>query len=343
MNAEERCGARTLASRVGTRADAWSTLKSSPGVHTRVNAARKNACATSGCSKRPPAGESRYSTVIGAQKEIAPDDPPHSTLAKTALHLIARYDSLRLQTYRDREHHGDRIRLAPIGSATALRFDDVGYFNKVYSPDESAARRLPEIEMFYQGCSFGCELIGPIEGSGGEIGRACRDRGWAPGRRYAWLHAPMPATTELHPPTVFRIRPPEMEQRASFLLTYLRAFEAQPDRFDAALRNMRHLFHLRELEFLMAWHGNQPAGIGMLYRAGKTALLCAGATLPEYRRRGCHTALVAARIRLAREQGCEEIFASAIPDGQSQTNMHRAGLRTVGATAAWRLDPDTRL
>ena len=268
------------------------------------------------------------------------DETPHSDVARTALQLIACYDSLRLQTYRDREHHGDRIRVSPIGSASALRFDDVGYFNRVYSPDQSAAERLAEIETFYQGCNFGCELIGPIEGSGDEIGQACRGRGWVPGRRYAWLHAPIPAAVESRAPNGFMIRRPQLEERTSFLLTYLRGFEAQPDRFDAALKNMRHLFHLNELEFLMASHGDQPAGIGMLYRKGKAALLCAGSTLPEYRLRGCHTALVAARIRLAQEHGCEQIFACTIPRGQSQANMQRAGLRAAGVTSAWRLDRD---
>jgi GNAT superfamily N-acetyltransferase len=132
------------------------------------------------------------------------------------------------------------------------------------------------------------------------------------------------------------IRHVSVEERESFLLSYLRAFEARPERFANALRNMRHLFGVPDLEFLMAWQGKQPSAVGMLYRAGKAAGLCAGATLPEYRRQGCHSALLAARIRLAEEQGCDEIFAWAAAGGQGHANMERIGLKTAGITTAWR-------
>ena len=42
---------------------------------------------------------------------------------------------MRLRTYRDREDHGDRIAIRSIGAATALRFDEVGYFNRAYAGD----------------------------------------------------------------------------------------------------------------------------------------------------------------------------------------------------------------
>lgn len=249
--------------------------------------------------------------------------------------LFARYDALRLQTYKEREGHGERIRIASIGSATLLRFDDVGYFNRIYSPDESIAERLPEVAAFYEGCPFGCELVGPIVGFADRLDRKCEQLGWKPAGRYACLHARIPTGVALTGDSEFAIRQPEIDEPVTFLLTYLRGFEAQPDRFQAAVKNMRHLFELPELTFLMAWKGRQPAGIGMLYRVGKAAFLCAGATLPDQRRQACHASLLAARIRLAMEQGCEEIFSWAAAGSQSQLNMERAGLKTLGIIAAW--------
>ncbi len=68
---------------------------------------------------------------------------------------------------------------------------------------------------------------------------------------------------------------------------------------------------------------------------GKTALLSAGATLPEHRKHGCHHAVIAARIKLARELGCTDIVSIAYADGESHHNMERLGLQTVKVTEAW--------
>jgi GNAT superfamily N-acetyltransferase len=141
-------------------------------------------------------------------------------------------------------------------------------------------------------------------------------------------------------PSCFETRPPDEAEQELFLHSYLRGFEANPERFPAAIQNMGHLFNRRGLRFLMAFHAGRPAGIGMLYCVGKVAVLCAGATLPEHRRQGCHAALLRARLRLAVEQGCERIFSWTMAGSQSHTNMERAGLRTVGITSAWRLLPN---
>jgi len=258
----------------------------------------------------------------------------------TALLLFASYDRLRLQIYREHGPCGERIKVGSIGSVTLLRFEDVGYFNRVYAPDEAVSEQLAEVEAFYDGSPFGCELIGPTNGSSCRIDRECLRQRWVPGERYAWLAAP-PAMIALPEGTNgFEVRPPGEAERELFLLAYLRGFEANTECVPAAVQNMRHLFKCPDLRFLMAFRAGRPAGIGMLYFAGKVAVLCAGATLPEYRRQGCHTALLRARLRLAVEQDCENIFSWAAARGQSHANMERAGLQTVGITAAWRLPAD---
>ncbi len=122
-------------------------------------------------------------------------------------------------------------------------------------------------------------------------------------------------------------------------MTYLTAFEAQKDRIPSALKNMQHLFDRPELDFLMAWHGSALAGVGILMRCGDTALLSAGAALPEFRQMGCHAALLSARIAQAADAGCQEIYSWAEVGGQSHANMEKAGLRAVGTTTTWRYSP----
>lgn len=261
--------------------------------------------------------------------------------AARALSFAAEYDSLRLKTYRREERLEDRIQVSRLGAAVVLRFDDVGYFNRVYSASDEVLGRLPEVEAVFRGSPFGCELMGPPGACPDQAAdRIGQRRGWARSNVYAWMHAGLcgcaaPPTT---PPgfTICGVGPGQQEE---FLLTYLRAFEAAPDRVPGALRNMRHLFSCTELEFLLAFRGSQTAGVGMLMRRGRAALLCAGAALPEFREMGCHAALLAARIQRASECGCEDLYSWTVFGGQSQANMERFGLRAVAVSPAWRLEP----
>jgi hypothetical protein len=199
------------------------------------------------------------------------------------------------------------------------------------------SERLAEIKAFYQESPFGCELIGPANDSARNIDRECGRRGWVQGGRYAWLAARRTRVNLPERISRFEIRSPAETEQELFLLSYLRGFEANPERFCAAIQNMRYLFKRPELRFLLAFRAGRPAGIGMLYFHENVAVLCAGSTLPEYRRQGCHTALLSARLRLAVEQDCERIVSWAAAGGQSHANMKRAGLQTVGITSAWRL------
>jgi hypothetical protein len=261
--------------------------------------------------------------------------PVANLTAVRCFDLAAQYNLRRLFTYQQHEVHGDRIRIRSIGSATVLRFDDVGYFNSVYAPDESIVNQLTEVEEFFSGCPFGCTLVAPPVEASGRVGEACRRRNWRPGPKIVWMHA---STRELRvPPTSreFTIRPPLQDEREIFLHCYLESFEADPGRFGAAVRNMRHLFKWPDLHFLLAVRSGQPVGVAMLLKAGEAALFCAGAALPNERNQGCHSALLGARVRLARELQCREIFSWAHAGSQSEVNMARAGLEAAGITEPW--------
>jgi hypothetical protein len=261
-----------------------------------------------------------------------------TSIAAMSFWLAAEYDRLRLTLYQNQGPRRASISIKSIGGVTLLRFEDVGYFNRVYADDHAVADRLEMVERFFDGSPHGCRLATPTLSAHGRLARACAARGWWPAETYAWLATSRP----VHPSKTrgdFEIRQPRADEQESFLYTYLAGFGADPARHAMAVENMRHLFSVPNLHFLFALHNGQPAGIGMLYRHGRAALLCAGATLPSYRARGCHEALLAARIHLARDLECTSLHSWVLAGSQSHANMADLGMQTVGTTLTWRFPP----
>ncbi|MFQ5844848.1 MAG: hypothetical protein ACE5JG_07660 [Planctomycetota bacterium] len=75
--------------------------------------------------------------------------------------------------------------------------------------------------------------------------------------------------------------------------------------------------------------------IGILYVAGRIGYLANAATLPPFRGRGCHTALLRFRIARAAREGCELVASDTEPYSASQRHMERAGLRLAYQKARW--------
>jgi hypothetical protein len=253
----------------------------------------------------------------------------------SACRLFAAYDSLRLRIYRECNPLSGRIQIVSVGTAVCLRFDEVGYFNRVYATCEPIADRLDQIETLYYNAPFGCELVIPENAVDHDVASALATRGWVNRAAYAFLDNEGEDGEAPEAGTPFSIREPRVHEREAYLLAYLRAFGADPARFTAATRNMRHLFEQQELHFLASWDGLVPAAIGMWFRSGDTAMLCAGATLPEYRDRGCHSALILARSSAARRQGCRSVMTWAKAGSQSHSNLTRLGMRTLTLAQAW--------
>ena len=248
--------------------------------------------------------------------------------AARSMSIAATYDELRLTTYASRPDVAARIETRRADHARGLRFDDVGYFNRIYDWGSGAgAEEL--LEMFSGGSvhpAFYLGLVGEPPGSTGS---------WCRGEAYSWLEAPLahcrPVTTATP------IRTPEPGEHEAFLQTYLRAFGANVHSFPVAIRNMRLLFDVPQLHFLMATSPEGILSIGMLFKHGDTAMLSAGSTLEAYRGRGCHMALIGARLHLARRLGCRRIASWAVADSESESNMRRQGLELVARTASWKL------
>lgn len=82
---------------------------------------------------------------------------------------------------------------------------------------------------------------------------------------------------------------------------------------------------------LMAWRGEQPAGVGLMEIKNGVALLFSGATLPDQRNWGVQAALLSARLHLAVQHGAELASVCVTPGSGSERNVRRAGFVQCGA------------
>jgi GNAT superfamily N-acetyltransferase len=82
------------------------------------------------------------------------------------------------------------------------------------------------------------------------------------------------------------------------------------------------------LAFLARVDGKVVAGCGgRIIPEARIAALFGTATLPEFRRRGVQSALIARRVHEAALAGCEYAVVSTLPGSGSQRNMERRGFR----------------
>jgi len=76
---------------------------------------------------------------------------------------------------------------------------------------------------------------------------------------------------------------------------------------------------------------------GMLFIHDDVAMLAGTSTVPEGRNKGAQSALLAARLRFAADQGCTLAVMAAAPGSQSQKNAQRNGFSVAYTRIKWHL------
>lgn len=93
---------------------------------------------------------------------------------------------------------------------------------------------------------------------------------------------------------------------------------------------------------LLAELGGEPVATAALHVNRRTGWLRASAVVPRARGLGLQRALIAARVRLALEQGCDVVGAWAEPDTVSAANLERLRLRRVATRRQYEYVPRGR-
>jgi GNAT superfamily N-acetyltransferase len=130
--------------------------------------------------------------------------------------------------------------------------------------------------------------------------------------------------------------------------------EVQPNEIDLFLDLYQDGFELprlknNEKEAVLSWLGRAksrlylciahvddvPAGVGILYMENRIGLLADATTLPDFRGRGFHTAMIHHRIAQAEKRGCDLLTSFVEFGSTSHLNLERAGLRVAYTKSMW--------
>jgi ribosomal protein S18 acetylase RimI-like enzyme len=232
----------------------------------------------------------------------------------------AAFSVARLEAIAD--HPGTRLdlRLERFGGAVAPASPaapELDFVNRIERLDSAEAERLDEILSFYAGLGIDPWLelapgtaLGPI---------TVRLLGF-----YTVLYGPPGERAVENGVEVRRAEGEQAAEAARILLAGHGVPESVVAAHGLALADAVERVAGR---LYVAIVDGQPAAAAALTIADGVGHLASAATLPDFRRRGCQSALVAARSADAARAGCDLISSGAEFGSQSQRNLERAGLR----------------
>lgn len=98
---------------------------------------------------------------------------------------------------------------------------------------------------------------------------------------------------------------------------------------DDVISRKKHYFHQPQFRNLVAFIGDEVAGIGSLFIKGSEGYMANDYTFEVFRGRGVQKALIAYRLREAKKLGLERLYTDVEFGSVSHQNMEKSGFRTV--------------
>jgi GNAT superfamily N-acetyltransferase len=201
--------------------------------------------------------------------------------------------------------------------------------NSVHGLEDAAA--LPDVLAFYAATGQPCWIHVPPYAPTALTDALLRN-GFRV-ERYAavMVSEPLP-TVRSNEVIVDDVAPPQLDV---FLDTINGGFGIDAPSLPVVRRNQSFWCDVPHWHLFLARVGGAPAGAGVLAVHEDIAYLAAGSVLPQFRGRGIHAALLAARIAKAKARGCKIVTGAAAWGSQSQRNQQRAGLAIAHVKSVW--------
>lgn len=229
-----------------------------------------------------------------------------------------------------------QVQMKKFGSATAFSSKVIigPAFNTVKGVTFTTTGELDEIISYYHSLQIPCRFeITPAQGTA-ELFQYLSQKEFYQSSFHTALYS-IPREDPSPLPTNISVRQLKENEFDIFADIYVRGFHIPSFTKDGVRQNNEILYNKPGWHFFIAEVQNTPASIGVLYINNGIASLAASATLPEFQRKGCHTALIQKRIETAITSNCHLIVGQARFDSSSQNNMERAHMKIAYTKSIW--------
>ncbi|MCP3029452.1 GNAT family N-acetyltransferase [Halobacillus sp. A5] len=209
-------------------------------------------------------------------------------------------------------------------------------FNMVKGMTELEINLLDSIIDFYNAKGIPARFeVTPAQASK-ELFRNLSVKGFYQSGFHTSLYGTLPPHKHrLKEPSGIKIEKMNIENFDAFGEIYTKGFNMPVSVKNHVTKNNRVLLNNEHWNFYLASVEGKPAGVGVLFCENGIGTLAASATLPEFRNKGVHTALIKERIEKANELNCHLIVGQSAFGSVSQRNMEKAGLKIAYTHAVW--------
>ena len=207
--------------------------------------------------------------------------------------------------------------------------------NKVFCFGREDIARLDDILAFYDVDKLEPAFYLAPVGFTDAVGAALTAAGFAQFDFQQAILYGLPSSELTSPPRHITIERVTADNLEDYLTTMADGFEMPLAWRDAAIDESRRQFSGEEQRFLARLNG-EPAAVATFRVREGVASLGGGATVPRYRNKGCHLALLRHRLDVAYLLGCSLVMSGANYGSGSFRNQLRSGLRLAYVESGWR-------
>jgi ribosomal protein S18 acetylase RimI-like enzyme len=222
-----------------------------------------------------------------------------------------------------------------VTAAATVSRPELDFMNRVHGLAFAEPRVLEEVLSFYRSLELRPWVELPPGAEGVAAGLA--EAGARPVDSVAVLFGTPRSLPP--PPTVEVRRIGEDAHRSAELLLEGHGVPAEARALDAP--GIATTASRDDIGFYAATVDGREAAVGVLALHDRIGYLANASTLPAFRRRGCHSALVARRITDADAMSCDLVASLTSFASASQRTLERAGLRIAYTRTVWRLGEGT--
>ncbi|MFK4353735.1 GNAT family N-acetyltransferase [Bacillus sp. RC92] len=244
--------------------------------------------------------------------------------------------SSRLEALQEISGNPMQVQMKKFESATAFSSKIIAgpAFNTVKGITFTNTDEIDEIIAYYQSLQIPCRFeITPAQGTT-ELFQYLSQKGFYQSSFHTALYS-LPREDSSLLPSNISVRQLKENEFDIFADIYVRGFNMPSFAKNGVRQNNEILYNKPGWHFFIAEVQNTPASIGVLYINKGVASLAASATLPEFQRKGCHTALIQKRIETALASNCNLIVGQARFGSGSPNNMERAHMKIAYTKSIW--------